>query len=292
MKWGQRNETLLRARGIGPDARYLYLMLRHEIAHVCGVVDVSAETMSRHCEFTKQSRTVAALAILCKTDPDQKLGDRAPMFIWDDYLPLGYIANWCEWSPPQNHPQLASRLSFLATLPDCPAKSAAIADLEPYLDKYPPQERRLRGSDEAPPHDEHGEITLHPDRDEMPPVAPRQTRARRDGPPDVNPVTPEFLSDLYRHYLPMRPQLSPYELKAESTIGSRMAALVGEQPKPKSWRAFFSTAAKLCNDKGQIAVDGQKVSVSMRTLLDKQLGDFVLAQAGVKKPKEVVHEVE
>ncbi len=292
MKWGQRNETLLRARGIGPDARYLYLMLRHEIAHVCGIVDVSAETMTRHCEFTRQARTVAALAVLTKTDDDQKLGDRPPMFIWDDYLPLGYIADWCEWSPPQNHGQLASRLSFLATLPDCPAKTAAIADLEPYLNQYPPQERRPRGSDDAPaaPDIERSHEPLPRHEDDLQP--PPARRPRRTGPADVNPATPQFLSDLYGYYLPLRPQLSPFELGPSSGIGARMAQLVAEQPKPRAWRTFFAHAAKLCDDKGKITVDGQKVSVTMRTLLDKQLGDYVLAVSGVKKLKEETHEVE
>ena len=280
MKWGQRNETLLRSRGIGPDARFLYLMLRHEIAHVCGIIDVAAETMTRHCEFNSQQRTVAALAILTKTDEEQKLGDRPAMLVWDDYLPLGYLVGWCEWSPPQNNGQLASRLSFLSTLPDCAVRDAALADLDPWLNRWPAQERRAP-SDDVPPAEEPGarEEPLHPSDDHRP--APAR-RAVRKVPPVVDPVTPEYLSDLYRHFLPLRPQLSPYELKPESSIGGRMADLCVEQPKGKSWRAFFAHAAKLCDDKGCIAVDGKRISVDMRTLLGKQLGDYVLAAAGAK----------
>ena len=299
MRWDDRKRAWLLTRGLGADVRHLYNYLRDH-AHLCGIVDVSAETMWRHCEFPRQSNVRAALAILTKTDADQKLGDRPPLFIWDEYLPCGYLVGWCDTlgNSPRNDDQVRGRLSWLASLPECQATIAATVDLAPYTGHYPPSGRRGSSNDQSGQEldDEHAQAPARPvpqvqlqdephdePRDDYHPAAPApRRRSGPAAPADVNPVTPEYLAALYRHYLPMRPQVEGYELSPKSTIGARMAELCIEQPKPRAWRGFFAQAGKLCTDKGQILVDGVKVSVTMRTLLDKQLGDHVKAAAGIK----------
>ena len=287
MRWDDRNRDWLRTRGLGTDAIALYNFLRHSAAHPSGIIDCSAETMGFRCEFTRSSRTKAALAILTKQDADKRLGDRDPLFIYDEYLPAGYLVGWPEMFPPSSFDETFSRVKFLSKLVDCPAKTAALDELTPYIKRWP--NPRLRESPMTA--DDGAPEPLHPEEipaDAVPAPKPRPApRApSRPAPAEVEAVTVDHLAALFAHYLPMRPQPVPYELKPNAEFGGRLAKLIVEQPRDKSWRAFFAAAARLVDAKGVIVVEGERVSVQgMRTLFDKRVAEHIKAEAGMK-PKE------